>query len=257
MFQSQSPVAHAIEMFNEAGLCVHDRLHEYHCRCDECTYDRPDGFLLAAQTDPTVGAEFITRIMRNNRNKDLHDMRVLERVYGEVLDATNWWPDGVQNNGNHIHVGWPNGLSHRDHAKATSLLQGMFNAELDLWEHTIATGGASQVRPYNRRPTQDGYGAWGGSWLGGNPGTIEFRMWNTPVDPDRLLVHPALSISMLHWALQVVDEEGDIHAFETAATAAAWSAERARPSRKRIAKIVKDLWPDTRSARLAAELIAA
>jgi len=259
MFPQESGdwVETAIDVFVDAGLTNHDHLHPYHCGCSECTYSRTSpGSLLAAQTDPTVGAEFITKIMSNRSNSDMTQMRALKRAYGDVLIATGWTPDGVQNAGNHIHVGWPTGTTPTAQAQARSLLNGMFSAERDLWQETIATGGAPHMRSYNSSP-RIRYDDWEGGWLGGNPGTIELRVWNTPADPNRLLVHPALSVAMVHWALEVIDEEGDIVAFSAARTTADWAANRARPSRKRIAKIVQEVWSDRTSARHAAELIAA
>ena len=247
----------AVTLFGEAGLTAHDHLHEYHCGCTMCRYNRTTpNSLLAAQNDPTVGVEFITKIMKTRSNADNQQMRALKQTYSEVLDATGWRPDGHVNAGNHIHVGWPDSTTDRQRAQVHSLLNGMFRAEHDLWTETIATGGAPRVRSYNRAPVIS-FGDWSGGWLGANTGTIEVRVWNTPVDPDRLLVHPALSVALVHWGLEIRDEEGDIVAFNRAETAAEWSALRARPSRKRIAKIVQDVWSDRVSARHAAELIAA
>lgn len=259
MFQSSRPVADALAAFQTAGLCNHTRLHSYHCRCEECQYDRPNGSLLAAQQDTTVGAEFITRILSTRNNRDTQEMRRLQHVYSDVLEASGWYPDGDDPNGNHIHVGWPENTDHVTRACAASLIQGLWHAERSAWEQNIAAGGCHRVRDYNEFPTVDGYGSgadWYGSWLGTRTATVEFRLWNTPLEPDRLLVHPALSVALLHWALDVIDEEGDIVAFRNARSASEWAANRARPSRKRIAKIVQDIWPDRRSAVKAAELVA-
>lgn len=243
----------ALNLFGTHGLCQHESLCDYHCSCDWCVYDRPHA-LLAAQEDSTVGAEFITRILSTRSNKDLTELRRLQRAYAEVQDATGFYPDGDISCGNHVHVGWPEGLRPVEIGQARSLLNGLFSAEIDLWTEEIATGGAPHVRGYNASPMER-YDQWTGSWLGANSGTIEFRVWNTPRDSGRLLVHPALSVAMTTWALEVVDEEGDTRNFDSARTTAAWARDRAAASRKRIAKIVRDIWPDAASASLAAELV--
>lgn len=257
MFSSYTGRDDALQMFRDAGLCTHDRIHSYHCRCSECSYRRPGGALLAAQTDPSVGIEFITRILSNRNNRDMADLRNLKTVYAQVQERTGFYPDGVMNCGNHIHVGWPTGVNPRQQSCVTSMLHGLWTAEMDLWQRTIATGGAPQVRGYNGTPRLVSGDYWASSWIGGNPGTIELRMWNTPRDPERLLVHPALSVAQIHWALDVLDEEGDIVAFQNARSASQWAQDRARGARKRIAKIVREIWLDRTSANTAAELVAA
>ena len=248
---AEDDVDTALNLFGTHGLCIHDSLCEYHCGCDDCSYSR-DGALLAAQEDSTVGAEFITRILSTRSNRDLTELRRLKAAYAEVQSATDFYPDGDIDCGNHVHVGWP---VRADVARCRSLLNGLFSAETELWTRTIATGGASRVRSYNS-PPRESYDDWMGGWLGANTGTIEFRKWNTPREAGRLLVHPALSVAMVTWALDVVDEEGDSRNFSSARATASWAADRAAASRKRIAKIVRDVWPDAASASLAAELVA-
>jgi hypothetical protein len=253
----------AAEVLRREGLVLAERRCGAHCQCPHCRYSRKEG-LMAYQSDSGVAVEFVSRILTTNSTRDRAEVRKLEAVYPEMLSAMGWQPDGRFGAGNHCHVGWPV-RDYQTKARVTSALHGMFAAEVELWQR-VADGGCGQHRAYNgtagiRHRNYYGEsttGQWEGNWLSDRGhGTLEFRLWNTPVDAKRLMVHPAISTALMRWALSVVEEHSHLRVFDTANSTFEWVQNRAVPERKRVVGLIGDIWRDKPSARLAAELLAA
>lgn len=196
----------ALSTMQRLGLTTHDHLHEYHCDCEDCAPFRSEP-LLAAQTDCTVGIEWVSRAMRSPHNL----LRIIEG-HEAVMDATGWQPDGYETAGNHIHVGIPRDL--RDTPLATEAW-GLAAAVIvqTEWDE-IANGGcfSGQVRGYNgkgqmvQRADGDYHlpsKGYSGSYIARKKGgaTFEYRLWNTPRDAWRIAAHAGLSMAITRWAL--------------------------------------------------------
>lgn len=263
----------ALQIFRDHDLTDHDSIHRYHCRCEQCAYDRPSG-LLAAQTDATVGVEFITRILKASHT-DVRELRRLVRAYDEVQRATRWVPDGVTPNGNHCHVGWPIRVTAIEKARATSYLRSLMTVGTDAWS-VIGDGGcdSGEVRGYNAPPVSSSrwssedhnpydfslsgsqqYGVeaiGGGSWISERHfGTVEFRLWNTPADSDRLLVHPAISCALMQAGLRWAE----IDRFDNAFKIYRWVEKNWDLAMRQVGQILREIWPDPNSAGVASELL--
>lgn len=238
-----------------------------HCQCNKCRYDRKHG-LLTVQRDSGVAAEFVSRILSTRSVQDRKEMKELQAVYPEMLEAMNWRPDGHFGAGNHCHVGWPDRICtvnrwgqryphSRIGARVTTLLSSLFAADVERWQR-IADGGCGRHRPYNGACTVNSWGGFNGSWLADRGhGTLEFRVWNTPLDAKRLMVHPAISVALMTWALQLVDEHSHLPTFDSAQRCAEYVRGRELIERKRVIGLIREIWQDKPSARLAAELVAA
>jgi hypothetical protein len=145
-------------------------------------------------------------------------------------------------------------------AKVFTVIQALFASEPELWR-SIADGGCARHRDYNGVCTLI-TGHWSngfnGNWLSDRGrGTVEFRLWNTPLDPIRLLAHPAISTALLTWAFALINEHSHTDTFAEAGRAVGFVQSRALPERKRIAGLIGEIWADKPSARVAAELVAA
>ncbi|HVE28373.1 MAG TPA: hypothetical protein VNC22_23360 [Sporichthya sp.] len=259
------------------GLTLHDGgRHEAHCDCPICAYDRTNG-LLAYQDDSSVAAEFVSRILSTRSVRDRQEMRQLVSLYPDLLATLDWTPDGDYGAGNHVHVGWPKQFIQRDRwgevwpipemrAKVNAALMSLFASESDLWRQ-IADGGCGRHRsyngvcvysPYRDYRTNEEIGTFGGQWISDRGhGTVEFRLWNTPADPQRLMAHPAISTALMAWALAIVEEHSHTATFDRAINAYEYISGRALIERKRVVGLIKEIWADKPSARLAAELVAA
>lgn len=199
--------------FNRFDLFNRDGVHEYHCACRRCAYDRssPD---FTAQTDPTVGMEWVSRILSSTRDVD-----VVERVvkaHRRGMNDTGWVPDGYDNNGNHIHVcrlGTDDGKSGRFAMGTMMQAKGLISSLLSTgdWE-PVADGGCGRLRGYNGTQCKDEStlvlrDSSDGDWLGMSAATMEFRLWNTPSAASRIKAHVGLSIGILRWAFcQVIHD---------------------------------------------------
>lgn len=276
---SGGSTAAARSLLHQNGLTLHTGERcPAHCQCPRCRYDRKEG-LLAYQSDSSVAAEFVSRILSTRSVADRAEVKKLIAVYPDLLNTLAWTPNGRYGAGNHVHVGWPKQfLTERRWgerypepqiaAKVRVALQSLWASELSLWQQ-IADGGCGQHRDYNGRCNYTPYhaargsdivdvGSFGGSWISDRGhGTVEFRLWNTPADPKRLLVHPAISTALMAWALAVIDEHGGTNKFATARNAYEYISGRSGIERRRIAGVIKDLWADKPSSRLAADLVAA
>lgn len=264
----------AVDVLFDNGLTARRDRHHAHCQCSTCRYDRAEG-LMAVQEDSSVSVEFVSRILSTRSVRDRQEMKKLQEVYPDMMSAMNWRPDGYVGTGNHCHVGWPKAVLEPGrtrpnellNARVVTVLSSLFAADPDLWR-SIADGGCGRHREYNGvcafRPYQAGsyYEAEGGRFLGSwlmdrGHSTLEFRLWNTPLDPKRLMVHPAISVALMTWALEIVDEHSHLPTFDRAVDAFNYVQERALIERKRVVRTIKEIWKDEPSARLAAELVAA
>lgn len=208
------------EHLYERGLVISERLHAYHCGCDECRYDHEDG-AFAAQRDCTVDAEFVSRILKHGSrraNRAVHGIAgALQATQAEVHGHT----------GCHVHVS-KDGLDR----KATVRLWRLFN-RYHLALDEIASGGQSRVRTYNSppRPVPESDGLWaateaatdryggdhyyrvpdgcsgnfGGSWLVQKQNTYEFRLWNATRMAWRMKTYIGLSVAMVEAAIAGAD----------------------------------------------------
>ena len=61
----------------------------------------------------------------------------------------------------------------------------------------------------------------------------------------------------MRWALSVVDEHSHLDTFDTARGAWGWVQGRHVAERKRVVGLIREIWRDAPSAKLAAELVAA
>lgn len=169
--------------------------HSYHCDCERCYYDRSSPFF-AAQNDCTVGVEFVSRICHIREDVDYLDTvaLALRDAYSNGVSL----PDGHQPWGNHIHVGCQN-------RRAVSRWGAALFAS-DNWDwESIASGGCRSggVRGYNGKPAKNG--GWSddgnhGEWTSERGETCEFRLWNTPADPDLIGFHVCASLAIARWA---------------------------------------------------------
>lgn len=205
----------ALHTMRQLGLTTHTYIHEYHCDCRECEPFRRDP-LLAAQTDCTVGIEWVSRAMRSPSNL----LRIIEG-HEAVMDATGWKPDGYETAGNHIHIGIPRDL------RATQLATEVWGLAVAVivqteWDE-IANGGcqSGRVRRYNnkgqmvQRRDGDHYGqekGYTGSFIAQKRGgaTFEYRLWNTPRDQWRIAAHAGLSMAITRWALHHAEMHPDV-----------------------------------------------
>lgn len=258
-YRTRAPVA--ADILRREGLTLSPRQCGAHCQCQYCRYSRTDG-LMAFQSDAGVAVEFVSRILTTNSTKDRKEMRLLQKVYPELLSALSWRPDGSFGAGNHCHVGWPSRPNHIQQARVHTVLNALFASETSRWQR-IADGGCGRHRGYNGTATYDSHGAYDsghftGNWISDHGHqTVEFRLWNTPVDPKRLLVHPAISTALMAWALAVVDEHSHLDTFDTARGTWGWVEDRVVAERKRVINLIREIWRDKPSANLAAELLAA
>lgn len=264
---AQAGASEAWDLLRREGLTISSRQCSPHCQCPSCVYDRKEG-LLAFQSDGG-NAEFVTRILSTKSARDRKELKKFVALYPEFLDAMGWRPDGHRNVGNHVHVGLPTamreiGRSHPGYftmrAKVFTVIQALFASEPELWR-SIADGGCARHRDYNGVCTlndSDWGNGFNGNWLSDRGhNTIEFRLWNTPLDPIRLLAHPAISTALLTWAFALIDEYSHTDTFAEAGRAVRFVRGRVLPERKRIAGLIGEIWADKPSARVAAELVAA
>jgi len=251
-----SAACRAIDMMYDEGLVGVAEQHEYHCRCDGCAYDR-SGSLFAAQEDGTVGVEFVSRILSTGSNSDMAELLRLRDFYPSLLRGIGWRPDGYFGAGNHIHVSHPliDGSGPVDRAMASAYMNAMMASDLDAWRH-IADGGCGNLRGYNGQGTRpDAFPsyAWevSSSWVRLRAHTIEVRVWNTPAEADRLLVHPAISVGLIHWAFR----EAEVNPASSASDVLALVGASEPTHRKRLIRAIRETWPHRASADLAADLI--
>ena len=174
---------------------AHDRAHEYHCRCDECSYTRSRP-LMATQNDATVAVEMVSRILDVRSETDMDSVAEWIAFVESWKADGHWMPDGVTTCGNHIHVG-------RDDANSYPYLTGagfnLIQAAYAAYDWTlVADGGCGRIRGYNTKPSHGIYG-FSGSWLSSREHTVEHRLWNTPSDPERLWAHLGLSVALTRW----------------------------------------------------------
>jgi len=198
-----------IELFGEEGLLTDTDQHDYHCGCRDCDPAR-QGALLAFQADCTVGAEFITRILRADDDDDREQIALVVDSLGEFYRRSAWKPDGWRTAGNHVHVsksGDDDGRGLAFVASTRRAAMGLISAAYAVfdWE-PVADGGCGRLRNYNYKPQKM---AWprtieqvgdAGSWCIEKAETFEHRLWNTPVRPQRIWAHVGLSLALTRWA---------------------------------------------------------
>ena len=207
-------------VMDHAGLIEERDMCCYHCTCRSCKYDRDpaNSYFLAVQEDPTVGVEFVSRILNTRLNE--HHMDELDKVVAAVREFYTygeWEPDGHESAGNHIHVSWhgnDNGgpeFRPRTRRQAAALI----NAAYAAFEwHRVADGGCGRIRSYNSKPgpnTQSKIGdgeaddcGFHGSWTTQKSQTFEHRLWNTPVLPERIYDHVGISLALTRWAFATI-----------------------------------------------------
>ncbi len=197
----------AVGVFREFDLTRHRELHSYHCNCGDCSYRRgQDSGVFAAQEDCTVGVEFVSRILSTG-DQDVFDR--LEEAVPAVWRATQWQPDGYESCGNHIHVGFAGADGQQrflwDTVRAADgTLRALIGMFPDGFEH-LASAGLGMMRSYNGSPRKtlkgyDGRIDGNGSLLRLREQTMEFRLWNTPRDAERIAFHVNASLAMTRWA---------------------------------------------------------
>jgi len=198
----------------------------YHCRCGGCRHDRtPDGSnFLAFQSDCTVGAEFVSRIVHVNEETD-HMIEVDRTVAAlkEYYSLGLWRPDGYEAAGGHIHVSW-NGTDNggpmfRNNTKRQAGT--LINAAYAAYDWSdVADGDCGRMRDsdhstkpgtYSGPETVCGNDAgdtyervFSGSWFSNKGNTGEHRLWNMPLDPYRLYAHIGISLALTRWAYATV-----------------------------------------------------
>lgn len=203
-------VAEYIARASAAGL-AHNHVHEYHCNCTQCRYDRP-GPLMATQADNSVAVEMVSRILDVRNTTDMDEVAQWVAFVESWKADGHWMPDGVTNCGNHIHVG-------RRNTTGTIVLgdpginfiQAAYAAY--NWEG-VADGGCGKIRGYNSKPRlyaqtyTSSY--FSGSWMSAREHTVEHRLWNTPRDPERVWAHLGLSIALTRWGVQAQQNDPDM-----------------------------------------------
>lgn len=212
-------VATYVAAFVEHGLidAVDNDQHPYHCSCGRCCYTREFPHF-TAQEDCTVGVEFVSRILHSDTDDGIVDAAC--KAHDAAMRATGWRPDGYGSYGNHIHIsrrGTDNG--HAAFRGGTlNQMQALVTATFAAgrWDR-VAHGGCGTLRTYNgsqpgKRPTStvaelDVYT----SWLSQRSATMEFRIWNTPSDAERIKAHVGLSLALWRWAAtQVISNRDEI-----------------------------------------------
>lgn len=205
----------AVDEFRRRRLTNFSYLHEYHCHCNECDPFRTGGALFAAQEDCTVGVEFVSRIIALDSEDLTTVATALPPALSDVYRLTGQEPDGYKSWGNHIHVGLDGGSSGRGFrrqtvSRAMSWIEGFLAEFRPEVQNRLATGGCAEMRGYNgsgpSKALTEPVGPYGrgrgySSWLGSNPGTVEFRIWNTPVETDLVEFHAASSVAMARTGL--------------------------------------------------------
>lgn len=173
-------------------------IHEYHCHCHDCAPNRSHG-LMAAQTDCTVGIEFVSRICDVTNPDDLARIDEWVAMMTAWAAGGNWMPDGNESCGNHVHISKNGDDTYPFSNDERQLAWGHINALYAVFDWTdVADGGCGRIRDYNYKPSATGNG---GNWLSDRGyGTFEHRVWNTPSDPQRLFAHIGISIALTRWA---------------------------------------------------------
>lgn len=187
-------------------LIAENARHSYHCDCDSCDYRR-SGPLMTAQSDCTVGVEFVSRIIDLNEfDHPARDIQTWVEMMENWDEDGGWMPDGHTSCGNHVHVSsdgddracWAESpLRQRAYNNINSLY-----AAFD-WTN-IADGGCGAIRGYNSKPQRSD--RYGGNWLSDRGyGTFEHRLWNTPREPQRLWAHIGISIGLQRWGFNIAE----------------------------------------------------
>jgi len=222
------------EILHRMGATGDAHLHPYHCSCSAaCKHDDPR-YLFSPQQDPTVSAEFPSKILEWGSERCESAFETMERAV--VIAGAGLGGDS----GMHVHVAKPFGvrsaprdddgtpLFTRRGATTWRLLRLFTRYQSELAE--IAAGPEGQVRGYNEpmevpaeasdlfwnadltgrcptyqsqwertgRPNRDGANLVCGSWLTPtrHDKTYEFRLWNAGKAAWRQRLAVGLSVAM-------------------------------------------------------------
>lgn len=238
-----------LNVMRNAGMIdrYQHQLHEYHCGCGQCSYDRETP-LMTAQEDCSVGIEFVSRIL--HADTDAPSVLELIDAYEAACRRAYWRPDGYEDCGNHIHVssrgtddgaGVEYGRTRR--LQATNLIASLFN--VGRWDK-VAAGGCNRLRDYNgekprKRPVDNVIDSEAStSWLRDGYNTLEFRLWNTPKIADRIAAHAGISIATLRWAHAQIAHDRAALAAMTQAT----FIDHVTPRMGSVLEVIHDAVPD-------------
>ena len=201
--KTDSPIDEYVSRAADAGLANYD-VCAYHCNCGDCDYER-DSPLMATQEDCSVGIEMVSRILDVTNEHDMNEVAEWIRFIKRWKADGGWMPDGNESCGNHIHV-------ERTDCNRRELIsdrgRDFVNAAYAAygWDR-VADGGCGRLRRYNNKPisqtSHNGRIYFNGSWVSWKDQTIEHRLWNTPLDPERLWAHLGLSIALTRWGAHV------------------------------------------------------
>jgi len=229
----------AISVLCDEGLAAAGHLHDYHCNCDCCEYDRPAQYAWTGQEDCTVDGELISRILTWGDDA-WQAIAKLGNVLHEVrAEADPFGGGNYDAAGNHVHVENVLDANGRRRLYRLFLRYGQEGGDLEL----LASAASRDMRGYNSRVEpehlnprvwrrnsppdaavataewvhahRDGWeatrpanwhkhDAYHGTegWLRCNAHrrTIEFRLWNATTLAWRLHMHAGLSVAMVKFA---------------------------------------------------------
>ena len=193
------------DLIAHLGPLAYRDIHSYHCSCSRCRDINRTDPIMNTQEDCTVGVEFISRILHYTPDglDEIEDWVDAMKAWAR---RGRWMPDGYESCGNHIHVGCERihtATRERAHAHIRAV-HAAYN-----WDD-VADGGCGQMRGYNSKPSKTGsYGSWSSTKGSDNTRTIEHRLWNTPLDPERLHAHIGISIAVTRWAVALAIHDPD------------------------------------------------
>lgn len=228
VFHERQLVAPSVFATAEPRVGEQPYLHGYHCQCETCIYTRSSP-LMAAQTDPSVKVEMVSRILRSNLRSDCAELTGLCEAYNAAGEHSGWGPTPQEDCGDHIHVsslGTDDGrgleFERATQNAAIGLIEAFMSAMTEDSWHEVAGGGRGRIRAYNGgkfiKPA-DGSATLrqGSGWISQRGSTkcstFEFRLWNTPAKGhgERIACHVAISVAITRWAYtQVLRERANV-----------------------------------------------
>lgn len=202
------------DLIRHLGPLAYQDIHSYHCSCNRCNNISRTDPIMNTQEDSTVGIEFISRILDYTPD-GLEEINRWVDAMRSWSNRGGWMPDGYESCGNHVHVGCER-IHTATRERAHDHIRAVHAAY--CWDD-VADGGCGQMRGYNSKPSKtSSHGGWSAAKGYDNTRTIEHRLWNTPLDPQRLHAHIGISIAVTRWAVALAIHDPEFTFWDTPTT---------------------------------------